>query len=227
VNLPGFDSVAARARFEPLLADAGRGGDRLAAVLESEYAASVVRIRTLASWGGSGEYMEHMVFGPPESESPIRFRVKLLVQRPLLWRSVARECALWQQGWEIFRKDGPTALAELDALVDANREGDAFFFSRKINYHVYLQKMQKRRLAHRARLGVARVGLAALEYRAAHGDWPVSLEGVPVDPFTREPFELVREGNALRIEAAVPWLDKYEGEWREDERIYWTLRGIQ
>jgi hypothetical protein len=68
---------------------------------------------------------------------------------------------------------------------------------------------------------VARLGLAALAYRDSHGAWPESAadlaplftDAVSVDPFTREPFVFVREGDALRIECG-------QG---DRDRVSWTL----
>ena len=50
-------------------------------------------------------------------------------------------------------------------------------------------------------------------------------DGVPVDPFTRQPFEFDEEmWDAFHIEAAVPWLNEYPDGSREGERIYWQFK---
>jgi hypothetical protein len=75
---------------------------------------------------------------------------------------------------------------------------------------------------HSARLRIARIGLAALEHRARAGSWPPSLVdlapafpgGVPRDPTSGAAFRLEREGEALRISAALDPLAPATGEGR-------------
>ena len=211
---PGQDAAAMRARIEPLLVAAGADDEKFAEALESEFAMWADQLPVSATWAY------------PDADG-VSVRARLLLARPHLWRTAFRVADAWERGVQLCLDDTADTPDRLREFVEAEHERTRFLGTNAIAIHDLLPKFYKQRLKHRAHLAVARLGLAALEYRAAHGEWPSGLPDAPVDPFTREPFELVREGDALRIEAAVPWLDKYEGDWREDERIYWTLRGIQ
>jgi len=209
---PGQDASAMRARMEPLLVAAGADDkQRFAEALESEFAADAQQIRALATWDGG------------ETFGPFLDQPRLLLARPQLWRSAARVADAWERGAKLCLDDTADTPDHLRELVETERDKTRLLGTGTIAFHELLPRVYRQRLKHRANLAVARLGLAALECRAAHGEWPSGPAGGPVDPFTREPFKFVREGDALRIEAAVPWLDKHEGEFREDERIYWVL----
>ena len=81
---------------------------------------------------------------------------------------------------------------------------------------------------------LARVALAAAEFREREGRWPVSLdalapmfpEGVPVDPCDRRPFDYVVTGDEVRISARGTFPD-VPSEWTDedlrDEVLVWEF----
>ena len=196
------------ARLEPHLVAAGADDERFADALESEFAMWVHQIRALATWDESSE----LLLSIDEKDDQAR----LLLARPQLWRTAIRVADAWERGTKLCLDDAADTPDRLSELVETERERTRLLGTSAIAYHALLPRIYKQRLKHRAHLAVARLGLAALEYRAANGEWPNGPEGGPIDPFTREPFEFVREGDALRIEAAYRPKD-------QDERIFWVL----
>jgi len=226
-TIPGLAVDSARRTLEPLLLNAEHDGPRLRAALDAEFASMIEVARIRASWDGARK-LELVL----EDETSLWLHLHLLVRRDRLWRGATREIEYWQDARSIIEADDAQAWQELTRFSGAVAREDWLPGELRIMHHALLARVQKRRLVHRAHLRVARLGLAALEHRKLHGSWPEYPEGlaplfpdgVPVDPFTHKPFEFVTDESALRIEAAVPWLDEYEGESREDERIYWTLK---
>ena len=125
-----------------------------------------------------------------------------------------------ERGRAILRRDDRDSLPELERLIPEDDSAPDWSSVEFPALNILLPRVYRGHLKHQAHLRVTRLGLAALAFRAQHGEWPSDPAGGLVDPFTREPFEFVREGDALRIESAYRPKD-------EDDRISWTLRGIQ
>ena len=79
---------------------------------------------------------------------------------------------------------------------------------------------------------LARVALAACEHRAVHGAWPESAaalaplfpDGVPLDPYTDEPFPMTLDGETLVIRARPPeGAAPKKGETLRDAGLEWRL----
>jgi len=228
-RVPGLNIEAARRALDPLLVAAEDDSEHLRKALQSEFAMMPDICRLRATWAGSKKLGANAVFEDPPL---VGLRVRMVIRRSNLWNEASRELDLWLRACALLEADGPTAYEELKAFADANEVDSWLPGYLRVGYHRLLPKVQKSRLEHRARIRIARLGLAALEYRKMHGAWPPYAEdlaslfsdGIPIDPFARVPFEFVPDGTTLRIEAAVPWLDEDEGEFREDRRIYWTLK---
>jgi len=233
---PELDITRTRKLLDPLLVAAEDDRERLSKALESEFAQLADTVRGFATWEGARELS--WSYEPPLFDEPVLSygrMAKLVMLRPLLWRTWARECAAWDEGREILERDDRRSHADLKQLVASRRSEHQRFGAGVTSFHGTFPGVQKVRLRHRARLRVARLGLAALEYRHEHGKWPTGPadlatlfpDGIPFDPFTCEAFEFVSDGDNLRIEASVPWLDDHESEFREVERVYWTLPGLK
>ncbi|MHC4952243.1 MAG: hypothetical protein ACYTGZ_00010 [Planctomycetota bacterium] len=234
---PGFVPGFARQRLESLLLAAEREDERLRATVDSAFAGSIAATRLWATWEGSRELTKVRAaiaaIAANEAEQALHAQpdyglmVRAAIARPLIWRSGARAFAVWNEGVEILFRDDTESLADLDVLIAEHRaEHDPM-----TSGYQTLRGLHRIRLQLRAHLRVTRVGLAALEHRRREGRWPASaadlaplfVRGTAGDPFTREPFAFVRVGDSLLVEAAVPWLDDYDGEERENRRIYWEL----
>ncbi len=79
---------------------------------------------------------------------------------------------------------------------------------------------------------LARVALAACEHRDVHGVWPESAAalaplfpgGVPLDPYTNEPFSMTLDGETLVIRAQPPeGAIPKKGETLRDAGLEWRL----
>jgi len=227
-SMRGFDARAARSQLEPLLR-AAEDPARLQEAIDGERAVLIYGVRRIATWEGVGD-LRWLSLDAPEISDGVRASMTAL--RPLVWRDGVRTLGMWDRAEQIMASGGTEAFDRLGALAsefDWESDGSSVpplwrFMS--INFRVVPVKIYKFRLTHLAQLRVARVGLACLEFREQHGKWPEG-ESELLDPFTERPFRLLREGDSLHIEAAVPWLEKYVAEFREERRIYWTLPGIQ
>jgi len=230
---PGFVPGFAHQRLESLLIAAEHDEARIRTTVDSVFAASIAAVRLWTTWEGSRDMAKAMAaLAAIASKSPEQIlnpkpdnglMLRAAIRRPLIWRDGTRAIAGWNEGAAILFRDDAATLPDLKVLSardDATTPG-----------YRTLHWLHKRRLQLRAHVRVTRVGLAVLEHRRREGQWPGSAaavsplftHGIPDDPFTREPFALVRDGESIRIEAAVPWLDEYEGAEREDQRIYWIL----
>ena len=227
-SMRGFDARAARSQLEPLLR-AAEDPARLQEAIDGERAVLIYGVRRIATWEGVGDLQE-LSLEPHKISRGVRASMTAL--RPLIWRDGVRTLGMWDRAERIIASGGTDTLDRLDALAGEFDwdSGDSsvppLWRFMSINFRVVPVKIYKSRLAHLAKLRVARVGLACLEFREQHGSWPEG-ESELLDPFTERPFRLLREGDSLHIKAAVPWLDKYVAEFREERRIYWTLPGIQ
>jgi hypothetical protein len=85
-----------------------------------------------------------------------------------------------------------------------------------------------------AQTRLARIALAAAEYRAKHGDFPASLDelapmfadGVPLDPYTDAPFVYERTATGVRIASAGRVADEpaVDVETLREKCLVWELK---
>jgi len=85
-----------------------------------------------------------------------------------------------------------------------------------------------------AAMRLARIALAAAEFRATHGDFPASLDelkpmfpdGVPLDPFTDVPFVYEKTGTGVRIASAGRLADEatIDEATLRDRCLVWELK---
>jgi len=219
-----FDAVRAREILDPLLV-AAEDESAFQSALEGDCAVMIDGVRRLATWRGlkDVEWLTIM-----DTEIPNSFRVSMTALRPLLWKDGKRAVQLWNRARGIIEAGGTTVLSDLEALAaesDWDSDEDPIppmWRFMTLMYRHLPARAYKYRMQHLAHLRVARVGLTCLAHRQRHGNWPADSGGV-IDPFTGKPLVLAPEGDSIRIEAAVSWLDEWEGDFREERRIYWTL----
>ena len=219
-GMRGFDAGEARSALDMELVRA-EDPSAMWDAFDGERASMIHLVRTVSSAAGVDQL--HELIGEEGTPSPW-FHVGITFVRPLLWANGVDSLRHWKRARRILKDGAPSALDELHALGDewegdepSIRRASAAMFHRT-PYHLY-----RARLRHLAHLRIARAGLNALTIRSITGKWPDGNTGHK-NPFTGKPLMLVPKGNGVHIEAAVPWLDKYDDEeFREEERIYWTL----
>jgi len=223
-GMQGFDATKAWSALQPLLVVAE--DERVMwAAFEGERAVLIRVVRALTSCRGMRE-LRRLIFG--ETEYSAGVQIAMTAVRPLLWRNGTHALQLWERAGEIIQRAGADALPELESLADEWEWDEAadgvppIWRFNTMLYHRLPATLYKMRLRHLAHLRVTRLGLICLEHRKRTGRWPEEAPAI-VDPFTGKPFELTVEADTLRIEAAVSWLDEYEGEFREEQRIHWRL----
>ena len=80
-----------------------------------------------------------------------------------------------------------------------------------------------------ARLRLARVALAVMEYKQANGAWPESLNSIrdlfggelPGDPYSGGDFQYQRAGGEVRLYAAAGYAEKY-WDMQQDDLLAWV-----
>ena len=155
-----------------------------------------------------------------------------------------------QLGRELFGRTGAPPAAELAGYLERMRRvaelepADAVELHRAIRevdresdgpidagaWHVYHRRLAELDAAR----ALARVALAAAEFREREGRWPESLdalapmfpEGVPVDPFDRRPFDYALTDGKARISARGRFEDAGPERSEKERRelaLVWSL----
>lgn len=204
---PGFSAARAQAVLGPRFRDAEGTG----LYLQALRAARTVALWTTRRWLDGANPLE--TWGYDRDPAPDF----LLNHRPLKALACPDAVACLDMLDEAAALDGERWPAAYDRAEHLRRRAQAMG-----EFHMVTSliapvppALVKARFRHAAKLRLARVGLALL---AGEERWPARLpEGLPLDPFTDEPFRYERTASGVRIEAAAPVE-------HEDDRIFWDLR---
>ena len=196
-----FDAPLVRAKLEPVLRDAERPG----AVREVLLGERAMWTQVVSHWiAGTSPREYHRVGEPSWFEGS-------WLARPLAYRDGLRLLDLMDEALVLSERPYSEAIVGLKGLVaDAERLHPSYFHTKLISGRPYM--FYKRAHKHRARMRLARIVLALLEYRQETGSWPDTLDAlkrefdgpVPVDPFTGNPFHYENKDAKVRLEAAAP-----------------------
>ncbi len=195
----GFDVSFFRGRLEPRLIAAESSHD-LKRALRGE---RTLMIQFMAD--PDDEMVDAMTRFGHSNESWDDELSRRWLWRPFRYRDANRYLAIMEEALGLCGDSRPEALEEAAALRQRTLNLPSYYImSRGMAHGIYRTLLLTRLAA--AQLRLARTALALMAYRQAHGSFPESLTAIeaPVDPFTGERFEYVRDEGAVRITAKAP-----------------------
>ncbi|MHC4338642.1 MAG: hypothetical protein ACYSX0_00315 [Planctomycetota bacterium] len=149
--------------------------------------------------------------------------------RPLAYLDGIAFLDFMEQAIDLASDCTPERLAEMEGLYERTREPGLPYLITSLCAPVPYKLLQGE-LRRLAQVRLARVGLALLEYRQEHREWPEALRelaprfngAVPLDPYSGEAIRYERIADGVRIEADAPIPVE---ELREDDEIVWEMKG--
>ena len=180
----------------------------------------------LVSLWASGKSPRARVLG--EDEGIDDFLWSSWPARPLAYLDGLALLDLMDESFELIDKPYAKGRAGYESL---RRRTDARAFPYVVTKMLGLMsgKVYEETTRHAAKMRLARIGLALLEYRQETGSWPDNLEALkpkfdgtlPRDPYTSKPFYYRRTNSGVRFAADAP---VRPGDLPEDyEELVWEL----